>query len=189
MKKQILHVKRIDSMHTETLIKDINNMGQSEWRKQVNELAEEVNIKIQMPVLTKNSLKILLQEEINSKLMDEIERRTKRQDTNASTNKKQHKKLIQEEINSKLMDEIERETEKTKIKHWREKKTDIKVGKRPQYMEKLTRKQCNIILKARAFVLPVKNNFKSGCKKDIQCRYYNTEVETQEHILMCGKNS
>ena len=35
MKKQILHAKRIDSMQTETLIKDINKTGQSEWRKQV----------------------------------------------------------------------------------------------------------------------------------------------------------
>ena len=82
------------------------------------------------------------------------------------------------------MDEIERETEeKTKIKHWREMKTDVKVGKRPQYMEKLTRKQCNALLKARASMLPVKNNFKNGCKKDTQCRYCKTEVETQEHIL------
>ena len=62
-------------------------------------------------------------------------------------------------------------------------KKDIKVGKRPQYMEKLTRKQCNAILKARASMLPVKNNFKNGCKKDTQCRYCKTEVETQEHIL------
>ena len=78
----------------------------------------------------------------------------------------------------------ERETEeKTQIKHWREMKTNIKVGKRPQYMEKLIRKQCNAILKARASMLPVKNNFKNGCKKDTQCRYCNTEVETQEHIL------
>ena len=150
MKKQILHAKRVDSMQTEALIKDINRTGQSEWRKQVNYLAEELNVKEQMPVLSKNSLK----------------------------------KLLQEEIHSKLMDEIERETEvKTKIKHWREMKKDIKVGKRPQYMEKLTRKQCNAILKARASMLPVKNNFKNGCKKDTQCRYCKTEVETQEHIL------
>ena len=55
------------------------------------------------------------------------------------------------------MDEIERETEeKTKIKHWREMKTDMQVGKRPQCMEKLTRKQCNAILKAGAPMLPVK---------------------------------
>ena len=32
-------------------------------------------------------------------------------------------------------------------------------------------------------MLPVKNNFKMDAKKDTQCRYCNTEVETQEHIL------
>ena len=74
MKKQILHAKRIDSMQTETLIKDINKTGQSERRKQVNDLVEELNVKIQMPVLTKTSLKKILQEQINSKLMDELER-------------------------------------------------------------------------------------------------------------------
>ena len=45
MKKQILHAKRIDSMQMETLIKDISKSGQSEWRKQVNELAEELTSK------------------------------------------------------------------------------------------------------------------------------------------------
>ena len=45
MKKQILHAKRIDSMQIETLIKDISKSGQSEWRKQVNELAEELTSK------------------------------------------------------------------------------------------------------------------------------------------------
>ena len=50
-------MKRIDSMQTETLTEYIINTGQSERRKQVNELAEELNAKIQMPVLAKNSLK------------------------------------------------------------------------------------------------------------------------------------
>ena len=132
MKRQILHAKHIDSMQTETLIKDINRTGQSEWRKQVNDMAEELNVKVHMPVLTKNSMKKLLQEEINSKLMDEIDRETE---------------------------------EKTKIKHWREMKTDIKVGKRTQYMEKLTRKQCNAILKARASMLPVKKQLQKWMQK------------------------
>ena len=57
MKKQILHAKRIDSMQTEVLIKDINRTGQSEWRKQVNDLAEELNVKEQMPVLSKTAWK------------------------------------------------------------------------------------------------------------------------------------
>ena len=88
MKKKILHAKRIDSMQTETLIKDINKTGQSEWRKQVNNPAEELNVKVQMPVLTKNSMKKLLQEEINSKLIDEIERERERKILRSNTGEK-----------------------------------------------------------------------------------------------------
>ena len=32
-------------------------------------------------------------------------------------------------------------------------------------------------------MLPVKNNFKKGCKHDLICRFCKKETETQEHIL------
>ena len=65
---------------------------------------------------------------------------------------------------------------------------EIKVGKRPEYMEKLTRKQCNAIIKTRASMLPVKNNFKKGSKTDNQCRFCKMVKETQEHIIQeCPK--
>ena len=57
MKKQILHAKRIDSMQSKTLIKDIIKTGQREWRKHVDELVEELNAKVQMLVLSIDSLK------------------------------------------------------------------------------------------------------------------------------------
>ena len=38
------------------------------------------------------------------------------------------------------MDVIENETETmTKIKHWKDRKKEIRVGKRPEYMEKSTK--------------------------------------------------
>ena len=152
-KKKILHTKRIDSLKDEALIKDVTSPNNSEWRKEINRIAEEFNVKDQMTVLTKTSLKKHLHEEIKTKFMD----------------------LIENEY-----------VEKTKIKHWKDLKTDIKADKRPLYMEKLNRNECSAIIRTRASMLPVKNNFKKGCKNDLICRFCKKETETQEHILqMC----
>ena len=149
-KKKILHAKRIDSLKGEALIKDATSPKNSEWRKEIDRIAEEFNVKDQMTVLTKTSLK----------------------------------KHLHEEIKTKFMDHIENEyVEKTKIKHWKDLKTDITSGKRPLYMEKLNRKECSAIIRTRASMLPVKNNFKKGCKNDLLCRFCKKETETQEHIL------
>ena len=97
-KKKILHAKRIDSLKDEALIKDVTSPRNSEWRKEIDRIAEEFNVKDQMTVLTKTSLK----------------------------------KHLHEEIKTKFMDHIENEyVEKTKIKHWKDLKTDITSGKRP----------------------------------------------------------
>ena len=60
-----------------------------------------------------------------------------------TTNKGSLKHLIQEEINTKILDDIGNEAE-NKDRHWMGSRENIKVGKRPPYMEKLTRKQCNV---------------------------------------------
>ena len=130
-KKKILHAKRIDSLKGEALIKDVTSPNNSEWRKEINRIAEEFNVKDHMTVLTKTSLKKHLHEEIKTKFMD----------------------LIENEY-----------VEKTKIKHWKDLKTDIKADKRPIYMEKLNRKECSVIIRTRASMLPVKNNLKKGVK-------------------------
>ena len=122
-KKQVLHAKRIDSMPNEPLIKDVTSSKNNEWRKEINKIAEKLNVKDQMAVMSKEC----------------------------------PKKHPQGEINTKVMDVIENETETmTKIKHWKDRKKEIRVGKRPEYMEKSTRKQCNAIIKTRASMLPVK---------------------------------
>ena len=47
------------------------------------------------------------------------------------TNKNSLKRLIQEEISTKILDDIENETRnKTKVKHWKERKENIQVGKK-----------------------------------------------------------
>ncbi len=57
-----------------------------------------------------------------------------------------------------------------------------KAGKRPKYMNKLTRREASTIFKARTRMLDVKNNFK-GKYRDRKCRKCNCDNETQEHIL------
>ena len=44
-KKKIIHAKRIDSMKGEALIKDVTSPNSSEWRREINRIAEEFNIK------------------------------------------------------------------------------------------------------------------------------------------------
>ena len=45
-------------------------------------------------------------------------------------------------ISSKILDIIENESQnKTKAKHWKERKENIQVGRRPAYMDKLTNKK------------------------------------------------
>ena len=79
---------------------------------------------------------------------------------------------------------IATETEKkTKTKHWAELKDTIEPSKRPEYMNKLNRKQCNAIFKTRSSMLPVKNNQKSQYSTDLTCRFCRQQEENQEHIL------
>ena len=53
-----------------------------------------------------------------------------------------------------------RQWSRNKDYHWRERKGEIKVGTRQKYMDKLNRKQCNAILRARSSMLMVKENYK-----------------------------
>ena len=83
-------------------------------------------------------------------------------------------------IKRKIATETE---EKTKTKHWAQLKDTIEPSKRPDYMNKLNRKQCNAILKTRSSMLPVKNNQKSQYSTDLTCRFCRQQEENQEHIL------
>ena len=100
------------------------------------------------------------------------------------TKKKTLKTLIQKEIEAKINENLENEAEaKTKVKHWRVRRQDAKVGIRPKYMDQLTRKQCNAILKTRASMITAKANYKKGQDNNLDCRFCRMEPETQIHIL------
>ena len=154
-RKQVLQAKRIDGMEGDSLIKDATKTNQSLWRKKIDVTIDKLHLKEVMPITSKNSLK----------------------------------RIIQDEINSIILEEIENEAEhKSKIKHWRERKVDLKIGTRPDYMNKLTRKQCNAIIKTRASMLSVKTNHKKSNGPNLACRFCSETEETQEHILQtCQK--
>ena len=93
------------------------------------------------------------------------------------------KKRIEQEIERITSREIEEDAgKKSKVNHWKSRKPKISPGKRPPYIEKLTRKQCNAIIKARSRMIPVKTNQKDA-HQDTICRLCKEAEETQEHIL------
>ena len=55
---------------------------------------------------------------------------------------------------------VEEATTKTKTKHWMENKTKLQEKGRPEYMTKLSRKQCNALMKVRRIMIPCKTNKK-----------------------------
>ena len=85
----------------------------------------------------------------------------------------------------KYKEEIRKEAQtKSKTKHWAE-NISTPIGNRPQYMEKLTRKQCSVIIRTRAGMLAAKTNQKNQHKDDNHlCRYCGQQEETQEHLLI-----
>ena len=94
------------------------------------------------------------------------------------------KKTIDEELKTKIEDEIEHESEnKTKVKHWREMKNEIIIGRRPKYMEDLNRKQCSIIMNVRSSMLHVKVNKPIGHNTSLMCRYCTADLETRKHVI------
>ena len=97
-----------------------------------------------------------------------------------NTLKTHTKGTIEAKINENITLENEAEA-KTKVKYWRERRQDAKVGARPKYMDQLTRKQCNAIESTEkgASMIMVKANYKKGNDNNLDCRM---EPETQEHI-------
>ena len=97
------------------------------------------------------------------------------------------KKIIKQRTRKKWEEEIESEKkEKTKIKHWNNLTTNTNT-KRPEYMEKLTRKESQAMLRARTSMMNVRMNYKNGQEKH-KCRFCNEAEETQEHVVQdCQK--
>ena len=76
---------------------------------------------------------------------------------------------------------IEEAESKSKVKHWIEMKGEIPT-QRPEYMNKLTRKQCHSIIKARSRMIPCKINQRNRYS-DTTCRFCEQEEENQTHLF------
>ena len=72
--------------------------------------------------------------------------------------------------------------EKNKTKYLLKGTNKWEPGKRAQYLELLTRKECNAIFSARTRMLNVNGNYHNR-KTDPTCRACGNKTETQEHIL------
>ena len=81
---------------------------------------------------------------------------------------------------------VEEAENKSKVKHWMEMKGEIP-NKRPEYMNKLTRKQCHAIMKARSRMIPCKRNQRNRYS-NTTCRLCDNEEESQIHLTNnCSK--
>ena len=60
-------------MKGESLIKDATKTNQSLWRKKIDEIIEKLHLNEVMPITSKNSLKRLIQDEINNLILEEID--------------------------------------------------------------------------------------------------------------------
>ncbi len=72
--------------------------------------------------------------------------------------------------------------DKSKVQYLLEGKSEWKPGKRQEYMNKLTGNQVSLVFQARTRMIKVKENYKKG-QRNLICRVWRTEVETQQHIL------
>ena len=98
------------------------------------------------------------------------------------------KRILKQRAQEEWEKEIEKEAEEkqTKINHWRKQWANPK-ERRPEYMERLTRKQSQAILRAITSMMTVKMNHKNG-HETLKCIYCCEADETQEHIIQeCTK--
>ena len=103
--------------------------------------------------------------------------------TNTNMSKNSSKNQANKQIQAKVKEEISKEAQsKSKIKQWMDLKDDLTPGNRPKYMNELNRKQCNIIVKTRGIMLPLKANQKNQ-HQDLVCRFCKQKQEAQQHVL------
>ena len=103
-------------------------------------------------------------------------------------NKRKAKTLINRNIKNSLRSKLlKAATIKSKVRDLVIYKTRKEIGEKPEYMMKLTRKQCSNIFNIRARMIKIKGNYKSQYP-DMKCRWCQHPTETQTHILTecCG---
>ena len=96
------------------------------------------------------------------------------------TGKKEPLKRTIQEKNKALHEEmIEMEAQnKSKIKHWTEMKEKVTSGKRPEYMNRLSRNECSAIIRARSRMIPVKKN-QQNQHQNMTCRFCKDQNSTE----------
>ncbi len=104
------------------------------------------------------------------------------------TNNQITKPIMNHHINKENIEKFQKHIDeerknKSKIEHWITRKNDTKPGKRPEYMNRLGRKQCSAIIRVRSRMMPTKTNMQ-GNFTDKNCRMCKKPIEeTQQHIL------
>ena len=113
------------------------------------------------------------------RIMDELEINKAYLTASKNIIRKNTDVAIKQARKRELLEEVQH---KSKVKHWYEMRGEAMPENRPQYMNKLTRKQCNAIIKTRARMLPTKTNQRSD-SQDTTCRICGNQEETQVHVL------
>ena len=82
--------------------------------------------------------------------------------------------------NKEIMEEA---SSKTKTKHWMDNKRKLQKIGRPEYMTKLSKKQCNALMKVGSSMTPCKIIQKNQYKGNLECRFCYAHQETQKHVI------
>ena len=118
--------------------------------------------------MKKNTNKKMTQHE-NSTWMERtngILEEFKVKDQIAKCSKNEMKNSINKQIMKMTRKRTQEAENKTKTKHWWENIETRSINKRPEYLEKLNRKECNAIIKTRTSMPPVKMNKKKQIPKE-----------------------
>ena len=98
-------------------------------------------------------------------------------------NKIQAKKFLTSKLREYQANKIYKAAEnKSKVRDYVCNKTRKAVMEKPDYIDKLSRKECSSIFNTRARMIKVKGNYKY-MHEDMTCRWCKKEDETQLHIL------
>ena len=93
------------------------------------------------------------------------------------------KKTVKQKTNNRFQNKLQNEAEsRSKMIYYLEGKENWKINDRPEYMNKMNRKQTGIIFRARTRMLDIKGNFPGKYQNNI-CRACTLVEETQKHIL------
>ncbi len=122
----------------------------------------------------------------NSQWQKEMEEITKEYDIDREyeASKNTTKTNIEQISIAKFLQTINEEAKtKSKTKHWTEHKTSMELGIRPKHLDRLNRKECSALIRARTRMLQIKENHlkpypNQGCRL---CK--SAELETQLHIF------